>query len=66
MMMMMIATVGNPLAVQRSGLCTDNAQDPGSVPGQGTKFHQAVQPSQNKTKTATIIVILAFAEHTPI
>ena len=65
-MMMMIATVGNPLAVQQLGLCTDNAQDPGSVPGQGTKFPQAVQPSQNKTKTATITVILYFTEHTPI
>ena len=66
MKMMMIATIGNSLAVQWLGLCNVTAKDPGSVPGQGTKFPQAVQPSQNKTKTATIIAILSFAEHPPI
>ena len=54
------------LVVQRLRLYAPNAWDPGSVPGQGTKFPQAVQPSQNKTNTATVIAILSFTEHTPI
>ena len=41
--------LGNSLAVQRLGLGTFNAEDPGSTPGQGTKILQAMLHGQ-KTK----------------
>ena len=38
--------LGNSLVVQWLGLCVFTAKGPGSIPGQGTKIPQAMQPSQ--------------------
>ena len=41
---------GNSLAIQWLGLGSFAAMGPESIPGQGTKLQQAVEPSQNQKK----------------
>ena len=41
---------GNSLAIQWLGLGSYAAMGPESIPGQGTKLQQAVEPSQNQKK----------------
>ena len=45
-----IPDLGNSLVVQWLGLHAFTAEDPGSIPGQGTKIPQAASHGQKKNK----------------
>ena len=57
-------SLGNSLVVQWLGLSSFTAEDPGSIPGQGTKIPQAMwcgkKPNQNKTKKTLVLKKLTW------